>query len=711
MKRLGPWMGILLFVITGANLGRGAEGPLTPQAQLRKLSIHLRGYAPAREEYDALAVALPQHRLDVFLRDKAKEYLATPAYQARMHARLEGLFRLRQAHVPEELPYREAPWVQGQESALDQLFYRIIRQNLSWDQLLLAKSYPFIPVGDSSFAAASDLGFFNAVDSNLPPSVAGIIRKKPPLSNLFGSGFGPNQPAPQAVEARFAPTDSRVAGALTTQRFALRYSTTQLNRNRRRAAAVFRIFLCDDMQPVVMPNPAETDDLICDALGGCEKVPPPASPVHATAADERRHGADPACMSCHYKLDPMGQAFRGMGAVLSEKAAPGALVFRRADGSLVNVAGRGLGDVAAAIAEQPEYASCQVRHFWNWFVGEDLPLTPAREAALVAQFNSVGRRVNDFVAYLVEQPEFRGSGAGPSGTTLSQVKPVLDRCVSCHGVSVPNFTTFPIGGSLGKHRTWIAAIAQQMDLAGDGAKRTMPPKASVWQPTAEDFALLKRWIREGARDAHGLTTVDPSDGEKLVGVTPSSQDRRAMKFHGTSLRYRSGTDLIRALRYEVPSPGRLLDCMTEVMPQDRGILGMLSPATGMAQFPEPSPAFLRWLTGCALNVASEVHRRGLFDDASPFLSPATLQTLRGLPYGPPGGRALDYVWADLPAPYKADVARDVMRTLVGPDVSPREREESKRLAQGLKLPKEARIHEAIKQLIVLVLVSDAYLTY
>ena len=67
---------------------------------------------------------------------------------------------------------------------------------------------------------------------------------------------------------QFDPTESRVAGALTTARFFNRYNTTEINKNRKRAAAVFNIFLCDAMEPSIPEPSANPDDLLDKAFPG-----------------------------------------------------------------------------------------------------------------------------------------------------------------------------------------------------------------------------------------------------------------------------------------------------------------------------------------------------------------------------------------------------------------------------------------------------------
>jgi hypothetical protein len=71
------------------------------------------------------------------------------------------------------------------------------------------------------------------------------------------------------------------------QRIALQNSST--NRNRKRGAYALKHYFCDDLTPIGVEDPKE----------------------HTGGA----HGSDPACYSCHYKLDPMAGFFRYHGTV------------------------------------------------------------------------------------------------------------------------------------------------------------------------------------------------------------------------------------------------------------------------------------------------------------------------------------------------------------------------------------------------------------
>lgn len=460
------------------HVARANATQLSPQSYLRKLSMHIRGMTPTRAEYDDLAKALTARNSDQFFKDKIAEYLASDQHVDKMTFRLEELFFLRPSGVPfnsdlqnvtNNNPVKPVPLASHYEiyNSMNQLFRDVTTRNLSWDTLLTAHSYQEFPLlaAEANPDLMSDALFFSALNS---------------------SQAQPTAP----VKIGLDDDDARVSGVLTTSRFFNRYVNTALNKNRRRAAAVFRIFLCDDMKAVVIDEKGNQGEILDKVFPGVPSGPPKPLPD--------RHGTDAACMKCHYKLDPMGLNFQMSGLVLSPFASPGALVYTRADGSSVNIPGRGVGDVGRAIVKQSEYARCQVQHFWDWFVGQDQTISEPVMNELTEKFNEVQHRGNDFIAYLVQRPEFSGSLANDkTSQEMAGAKAVLQNCNGCHAVNnIPSFTDWPIGGTAQTHDHWLGRIQTALGFAG-GARK-MPPRSSAWQPDSAQMAALRAWFADGA---------------------------------------------------------------------------------------------------------------------------------------------------------------------------------------------------------------------
>lgn len=90
------------------------------------------------------------------------------------------------------------------------------------------------------------------------------------------------KPVDRSIEGVPQTVDSWNINLFTT------LANSSTNRNRKRANWVLQRFFCDDLTPLNVSVPAD----------------------HAASGD---HGSNPACYSCHYKLDPMAGFFRERG--------------------------------------------------------------------------------------------------------------------------------------------------------------------------------------------------------------------------------------------------------------------------------------------------------------------------------------------------------------------------------------------------------------
>jgi hypothetical protein len=493
--------GRTLLILTAACCFSAAFGadPAQDETYFFKISKSLRGMPPSLEERNAFAEAARLGTVPAFLQGKTQQYLKEEAFTYKLKQQVDELVR-----VQEQRDFSRPLGKSG--TSYDRLVTGILQGNLSWDQLLLAKSYRYgdLDMNNFFFGLKEDEFFAIPFNGQVPTPGFGDIEK----------AYDPT------VEHRvdFPAGDSRIAGILTTPRFFGRYVNTALNKNRRRAAAVFRIFLCDTMAPSVPARDDKGDDQDFDTI----------FPGHKAFSEDdiRRnaqgdiHGSLPDCKACHYKLDPLGQTFGFSAATLAPMASPGALRFQGADGRKVDTALGGLGDLGAAITQQPEYARCQVRHFWNWYVGKDVPMSRHQEDLLVQRFDVLGRKPQDFVAYLVGLPEFRAKPVALNEDQLlaRRAVKILKNCNDCHqsqsedlDMRAWDLTDLPFPGTAGDREDSVQMLRKALDLANEGANKKMPPKDSLWKLGQEDFNLLKNWIAHGAPDFNGQPQVAPQE--------------------------------------------------------------------------------------------------------------------------------------------------------------------------------------------------------
>ncbi len=480
-----------MLKVSAAQLGNGAY--------LRKLSFHLKGENPTLDEYEKLAEAEIKTQGDTFLKLKIAEYLKTPQFAAKMSLRIGDLIRLRGPGMLSHWPRHSIknpssvigdPTIASELelSAYSYLVRDVIEQNKSWDDLLLTEKFRIYNhlkfTNSAASLAVDDAGFFSqAFSGPLPPS------------RVFAPGGHATDIASDYIDIEFPATFAQAAGVLTTGRFFDRHATTTVNKNRRRAAAIYRVFLCDDMVPVATASARNPDEVL--------KLVFPEKTMHSGPAltDLDAHGSDSACMKCHSKLDPVGVAFSTSPFLLSARPSQGVLNTERLDGSTTATSYRGLNGLAQALVGQEKYAACQVQHFWSWFIGDDRALDSSRRKELMTTFDRVGRRTGDFISELVQTAEFREAPQAQREETLSElqtlVKPILKRCDSCHTThpeeQLPLLADDQIGGSAQSHIRNVSRIAKQLDLANGGVGAKMPPAEARWLLSRDERSLLYRW--------------------------------------------------------------------------------------------------------------------------------------------------------------------------------------------------------------------------
>lgn len=158
-----------------------------------------------------------------------------------------------------------------------------------------------------------------------------------------------------------AYTDLRPpVGVLASNGMWWRYTSTEQNHNRGRAAAVLQTLLCDERfdQPVVFATDLEELDALDDLV-----------------QDE------PACISCHVVLDPVGSYLFGFRRLHVESGTEALYYFPEREGYWTSglevppsyygsAADEGLSDLGARIASDPRFVSCAVEQAWGFLHGE-----------------------------------------------------------------------------------------------------------------------------------------------------------------------------------------------------------------------------------------------------------------------------------------------------------------------------------------------------
>lgn len=491
---------IFILIILFSFLKDASALDYDPSVRLRRLSIHLTGLVPSPEDIAQLKQTA-EVDLEKFFLKKTDEYLQSANFVKKMQINLNHLFFVN---------YQEY----SSENALDKLFTGVISKNENWDSFLVQKEYEFAVSLPFSSGTYNDMLYYSYLyKEQINSEDVKVIKDY--LENFAAPQTSTTDQKYQTVKAQTTDQKNATAGAITTGRFFERFPTTKLNKNRKRAAAVFRIFLCDDMRPVILPNSSADLGLLLTSLDANN------STAGHTDSDEKKHGTDPTCQSCHYKLDPLADTFNGSSRNLN-KAFPGGLVYKREDGSMVNIPVSGLGELGLAITKQPEYLQCQVRHFWNWFIGEDVPIDEKQMQTLTTIFDnagkqkySTGRRPKDFIKYLVNSKSFyKSKKIDPANITYDMVRPIFKKCDSCHTNEslAPQLSQgYPFAINKDFNKQTLSNLVKALNLDHSQKKATMPPAKAGWFLSNEEITMISGWLKAGAKDSNGVAQIKPTD--------------------------------------------------------------------------------------------------------------------------------------------------------------------------------------------------------
>jgi hypothetical protein len=256
-----------------------------------------------------------------------------------------------------------------------------------------------------------------------------------------------------AIATRAFGDDSKAIQFTHTIRQSLTNSST--NYNRKRAAYVLDRFFCDDLIPINVENVAEHQG--------------------------DRHASDPACMACHYRLDPMAGFFKDYGIMFTAFTRANTIVFddmatmekatyeqawlapshsarrwnigyvRSVKDDALNSYGENLEDLFRIVKTAPEVKRCVVKRMNEYFVGDSGTIdagfldylterfveTSARNSTLA--FKETAAQIVLSRAFTTRDPEAGtcydvAPGHGGDESPPCRVNHLLQRhCVSCHG--------------------------------------------------------------------------------------------------------------------------------------------------------------------------------------------------------------------------------------------------------------------------------------
>ncbi|MBK7844686.1 MAG: DUF1588 domain-containing protein [Bdellovibrionales bacterium] len=474
--------------------------PLSAEGYLTKISERLTGKWPSPHEFsrlknEKLRTGCSQVPcLQDFFRTYIGEKMDTGDFYSEAVLKTYERFGLR---APERPPFP----IDGNgitsfdnDSTEDLLVYRVFKLNRPIDELFTSQVYwrRFVP-GDSPLSGFIGFEIDGKRESAIQEMSEDERKRYPEISSLV----------PQVIDLNGHPN---IAGLFSTKRFLERYWNSPANGNRKRAAAIFKIMLCDEMAPALERDQQQgREEALALGVSEARTTVRSLEEIHRT-----RHANQKDCRQCHMRLDPMARTMRPLELGVAAFPSPGNLKFYNSFDDIQDIPVKNFSDLIRKATQQQKYVDCQLNWLVTWIMGRDVDIHPVRFATLIEDFEKSGRNIKSSVENLLLSPEFQGIPSQfEEPTSLTKSAVVLEECQFCHG------SFLKTRGD--KLKLNLAKIAVVLDLTNDGRNRTMPPKSHWWEPTAQEVQDVKTWIQEGAPLVKGEPPIlNPDEVQRLL---------------------------------------------------------------------------------------------------------------------------------------------------------------------------------------------------
>ncbi len=309
-----------------------------------------------------------------------------------------------------------------------------------------------------------------------------------------------------------------------------------------KAAAFFRIYLCDDMQQVALPGPGSKSQEVFKIIhmpqaasaptSGLESAPPPPTSVTTTLlsaeAMKAKQHVQPQCLGCHSKLDPMESIYNNKFKRLSPTNAapiPFNFVYDDYTGKSITITVPNIDDLPTVISKQPQYIRCQSEKFWNWYIGTDVPLSPKNRADLEKVYVANESKPLEIIKYLVNLKSYTSDSFLSEPRQFNNVRPIFQKCHGCHksDTTIPSLLETPFNlnrttdaEKMADHFDIMKSIVKLTNILGDQKGIKMPTKDAGWKISEAERKTLIKWIAEGAKDENGVDTLTVEQKNKIL---------------------------------------------------------------------------------------------------------------------------------------------------------------------------------------------------
>lgn len=301
-----------------------------------------------------------------------------------------------------------------------------------------------------------------------------------------------------------------------------------------KAAAFFRIYLCDDMQQIALPDVGSKSQeafkfIHKSASSAVSDAPPPPPPTTAVMNVKPQH-VQPQCLGCHIKLDPMETIFNKKFDRLSFTATgpkPSIFNFSYDDysGRTITIPVNNVDDLPAVISKQPQYIRCQSEKFWNWFIGTDVPLSPKQRDELEKVYVANESKPLEIIKYLTSLKLFSSDSFLSEPKQFNNVRPIFQKCHGCHksDPTIPSLLEIPFNlnrtsqdEKMADHLDILKSVVKLTNILGDQKGIKMPTKDAGWKISDAERSTLIKWIVDGAKDENGRDTITAEQKNKIL---------------------------------------------------------------------------------------------------------------------------------------------------------------------------------------------------
>lgn len=491
---------LISFTVSLVAATSSVAMPLSAEGYLTKISERLTGKWPSPHEFsklknEKLRTGCSQVPcLQDFFRTYIREKMDTSDFYSEAVLKVYERFGLRAPEYP-PFPIDEnginSFW---NDSTEDLLIYRVFKLDRPIDELFTSQVYwhRFFHSG-GPFAGYFGIDIDGVREGAIQQMGEDERRLYPEINWLV----------PQVIDLNGHPN---IAGLFSTKRFLERYWNSPANGNRKRAAAIFKIMLCDEMAPALERDQQQgREEALALGVSEAQTTVRSLEEIHRT-----RHANQKDCRQCHMRLDPMARTMRPLELGVAAFPSPGNLKFYNSFDDIQDIPVKNFSDLIRKATQQQKYLDCQLNWLVTWIMGRDVNIHPVRFETLIEDFEKSGRNIKSSIENLLLSPEFQGIPSQfEEPPSLNKSKVVLEECEFCHG------SFLKTRGD--KLKLNLAKIAVVLDLTNDGRNRTMPPKSHWWRPTSEEVQDVKTWIQEGAPLIKGKPPIlNPDEVQRLL---------------------------------------------------------------------------------------------------------------------------------------------------------------------------------------------------